>query len=170
MLHLALCLIWLYASLGLMPADLFIAFPHGGAFHVARALQHSILSILLLDAQHSLLELLFFIQLLCISEQIHLIDSFVLYDPDSGDSNPADGQRLIADLVEQPYCRSNDLAGQVGWIVQLRAAMCGFGYLPAVVVDVYRAGIKAFVAVFSVIAYGQHKPIGGQFLTEKLVG
>ena len=124
-----------------MPANLLISLAHGGTVHIARTFQHSILSVLLFDAQHGLLKLLFLFQLAGIREQIQLIDSFVFYNTDGGNSNPADGQRLVADLVEQPYCRSYDLTGQVGGIVQLSAPMCGFRYLSSVVVDVYRASI-----------------------------
>ena len=48
--------------------------------------------------------------------------------------------------------------------------MCGFRYLSSVVVDVDGASIYTLVAVLPVVADVQYQPIGGQFLTEKLVG
>lgn len=81
------------AALHLMHGVSLNFIPHGGAIHIARAFQHSILPVLLLDSQHGLLELFFFFQPAGVCEQIHLIDPFIIYDPDGSDRDPAHSQR-----------------------------------------------------------------------------
>lgn len=58
--------------LGLVTADLTVPFSHGCAFQIVGALQNSVLSELLLDTEHGLLQGFLPLQLAGVSEQIYL--------------------------------------------------------------------------------------------------
>ena len=60
-----------------MPTDLCVALAHGGTFLVAAGFQHGVLAVLVLDAQHGLLEFFLPFQLLGVREKVHLIDALI---------------------------------------------------------------------------------------------
>ena len=73
-----------------MAADLFIPIPHGSAVQEVRAFQDGVLSILLFNSQHSLLQVLFLFLLFHIGKQVKLVYALVLYHPICGNRDPAD--------------------------------------------------------------------------------
>ena len=83
-----------------MTADLFVSFFHGGSVQIICAFQDSILTELLLDAQHDFLQLLFFFQLFGVREQVNLEDTFVLDHTIGGNRYPSDGQCFIGYSLE----------------------------------------------------------------------
>ena len=60
-----------------MPTDLCVALAHGGTLFVAAGFQHGVFAVLVLDAQHGLLEFFLLFQLLGVGEKVHLIDADV---------------------------------------------------------------------------------------------
>ena len=138
-----------------MAADLFIPLPHGSAIQEVRAFQDGVLSILLFNAQQSLLQGLFLFLLFYIGKQVKLVYPFILYYPVRGNRDPAHCERTIGDLVKQLHSCYDNRTSQIGGISQMCTAMGSLWHGPPIVVDVYRAAVGTLVAVFPVIIVAQ---------------
>ena len=97
-----------------MPADLRIALAHGGTFLVAAGFQHGVFAVLVLDAQHGLLEFFLLFQLLGVGEKIHLIDALVRRDLVGVDGNAPHRQRRVGDALKQLCAFVDEGAAQIG--------------------------------------------------------
>ena len=151
-----------------MAADLFISLPHGSAIQEVHAFQDGVLSILLFNAQQSLLQSLFLFLLFYIGKQVKLVYPFILYYPVRGNRDPAHCERPIGDLVKQLHsCRDNPTP-QIGGISQMCTAMGSLWHGPPIVVDVYRAAVGTLIAVFPVIAHIQRQAVRDEVLIGEL--
>ena len=83
-----------------MPADLPIALAHGCTFLKAAGFQDGVLSVLAFDAQHGLLQLFLLFQLLCVGEEVHLIDALIRHDPVGIQGDAPHGQRRVGDALK----------------------------------------------------------------------
>ena len=133
-----------------MAADLFIPIPHGSAVQEVRAFQDGVLSILLFNSQHSLLQVLFFFLLFYIGKQVKLVYPFILYHPVRGNRDPADCERLIDNPVKQLHSSCDNRTSQIGGISQMCTAVGAFGDGSSIMVDVYRAAVGSYITVFPV--------------------
>ena len=84
-----------------MPADLRVALAHGGTFLVAAGFQHGVFAVLVLDAQHGLLEFFLLFQLLCVREKVHLIDALVRGDLVGVEGDAPHRQRRVSNALKQ---------------------------------------------------------------------
>ena len=151
-----------------MAADLFIPLPHGSAIQEVRAFQDGVLSILLFNAQQSLLQGLFLFLLFYIGKQVKLVYPFILYYPVRGNRDPAHCERPIGDLVKQLHGSCDDRTSQIGGISKMCTAMGSFWNGPSIVVDVYRAVVGTLIAVFPVIAHVQRQAVRDEVLIGEL--
>lgn len=151
-----------------MAADLFIPLPHGSAIQEVRAFQDGVLSILLFNAQQSLLQGLFLFLLFYIGKQVKLVYPFVLYYPVSGHRDSAHCERPIGDPVKQLHSCCDNRTSQIGGISQMCTAMGSLWHGPPIVVNMYRAAVGTLVAVFPVIANVQCQAIRDKIFVGEL--
>ena len=151
-----------------MAANLFISLPHGSAIQEVRAFQDGVLSILLFNSQHSLLQVLFFFLLFYIGKQVKLVYPFILYHPVRGNRDPAHCERPIGDPVKQLHSCCDNPTSQIGGISQMCTAMGSLWHGPPIVVNMYRAAVGTLVAVFPVIANVQCQAIRDKIFVGEL--
>ena len=97
-----------------MTADLRVALAHGGTFLVAAGFQHSIFAVLVLDAQHGLLELFLLLQLPGVGEKVHLIEALVRRDLVGIDGDAPHRQRRVGDALKQLCAFVDEGTAQIG--------------------------------------------------------
>ena len=110
-----------------MPADLRVALAHGGTFLVAAGFQHGVFAVLVLDAQHGLLEFFLLFQLLCVREKVHLIEALVRRDLVGVDGDAPHRQRRVGDALKQLCAFVDEGAAQIGRSIEPDGAVCRFG-------------------------------------------
>lgn len=151
-----------------MTAYLAVTLSHSGTFQIVGALQNSVFSELLLNAEHGRLQGFLPLQLAGISEQIHLQDALILDHTVCCDCYSPHSQISIGNAVEQFRGSCHQLAAEIGRVVQSCTAVGTLRNSAAVVIDVDRTVIDALVAVLPVIANVQCQAVRDQSLVREL--
>ena len=147
-----------------MPADLCVALAHGGTFLVAAGFQHGVFAVLVLDAQHGLLEFFLLFQLLGVGEKVHLIEALVRRDLVGVDGNAPHRQRRVGDALKQFCTFVDNRAAQIGGDIEPDGAVRRFGDDSAVAVGLGQTTVAALVHVLPVVAHLQGDGFGHQLL------
>ncbi len=111
----------------------------GGTLFVAAGFQHGVFAVLVLDAQHRLLEFFLLFQLLGVGEKVHLIDALVRRDLVGVDGNAPHRQRRVGDTLKQLCAFVDEGAAQIGRGVKPDGSVGCFGDDSAVAVGLGRA-------------------------------
>ena len=117
-----------------MTADLRVALAHGGTFFVAAGFQHGVFAVLVLDAQHGLLELFLLFQLLGVGEKVHLIDTLIRRDLVGVEGNAPHRQCRVGDALKQLCAFVDEGTAQIGGGIKPNRAVRRFGDDSAVAV------------------------------------
>ena len=121
-----------------MAAYLLISLSHRCSVQIVGSFQNGILSELLLETKHRILQLLLFFQLGRVCEQVNLEESLVFDHTVGGYCDLSHGQCFIGYSLEQLSCGRNQDTSEVGRIIQFCAVMSTLRNGAAVVVDVYQ--------------------------------
>ena len=138
-----------------MTADLCVALAHSGTFLVAAGFQHGVFAILVLDAQHGLLEFFLLFQLPGVGEKVHLINTLVRRDLVGVDGNAPHRQRRVGDALKQLCAFVDEGTAQIGRGIKPDGAVCRLGDDSAVAVGLGQTTIAALVHVLPVVAHLQ---------------
>ena len=110
-----------------MPADLCVAPAHGGTLLVAAGFQHGVFAVLVLDAQHGLLEFFLPFQLLGVGEKVHLIEALVRRDLVGVEGDAPHRQCRVGDTLKQLCAFVDEGAAQIGGRIKPDSAVSCLG-------------------------------------------
>ena len=87
-----------------MTAYLLISLPHRSAVQIVGSFQNGVLTELLLESQHRILQLFLFFQLSCVREYVDLEEALVFDHTVGGDCDPSYRQCFISYSLKQLSC------------------------------------------------------------------